>query len=215
MPIEKLCEECGSSYRIPPSRIATSRFCCIACANAARVVMPRGSYYKPRPGGMKCAICGDHFWALGVHVKHKHGICAKDYKSEFGMLLTSPLVHEEISQAIRESMKRRLNDPDYMTEVVDRCKENSKANKGMRLKSMRSEAAVELLSKRNKERNDKYLLSMADKVQEALNRTGFVSHVARELNMGAETIRGMAMRGLVSIPPMDRQRLVPFKKRAK
>lgn len=148
-------------------------------------------------------------------MKHKHGICAKDYKAEFGMLLTSPLVHEEISQAIRESAKRRLDDPDYMAEVVERCKENSKANKGMRLESMRSEAAIELLVKRNKERNDKYLLSMAEKVQEALNRTGFMSHVARELNMGVETIRGMAKRGLVSIPPMDRQRLVPFKKRAK
>ena len=39
MPVTKLCEECGASYRIPPSRAATSRFCCIACANAARVVL--------------------------------------------------------------------------------------------------------------------------------------------------------------------------------
>ena len=88
MPVAKVCDECGSSYRVPPSRAATSRFCCIACANAAKVVTPRRSYYKPRPGGLKCAICGEEFWALGVHVKHKHGICAKDYKTEYGHLLS-------------------------------------------------------------------------------------------------------------------------------
>jgi hypothetical protein len=177
--------------------------------------MPRKSYYKPRPGGLKCAICGDHFWALGVHVKHKHGICAKDYKAEYGLLLTSPLVHPEISEAISASAKRRLSDPDYRDEIAERCKENSKANQGKRGQSMHSPAAVESVALRNKSRNDKYLSSMAAKVQEALYRTGFVSHVARELHMGAQTIRGMAKRGLVSIPQMDRKRLVPLKKRAK
>ncbi len=214
MPVTKLCEECGSSYRIPPSRAATSRFCCIACANAAKVVTPRRSYYKPRPGGLKCAICGGEFWALGVHVKHKHGICAKDYKTEYGLLLTQPLVHQEISESLRDSMQRRLTDPEYKAEVTERCQENAKSNKGKRVESSPSPAAAELLALRNKARNEKYLGSMADKVQEALDRTGFISHAARELQMGPQTIRAMAQRGLVVIPPLDRKRLVPFKKRA-
>ena len=213
MPVAKVCDECGSSYRVPPSRAATSRFCCIACANAAKVVTPRRSYYKPRPGGLKCAICGGEFWALGVHVKHKHGICAKDYKAEYGLLLTRPLVHPEISEALRDSAKRRLLDPDYHAEVTERCKENSEANKGKNGCVMKSSAASDLVAQRNKERNDQYLKSIASKVQEALDRTGFVSHVARELHVGAQTIRGMAQRGLVSIPVSDRRRLVPFKKR--
>ena len=199
MPVTKLCEECGSSYRIPPSRAATSRFCCIACANAAKVVTPRRSYYKPRPGGLKCAICGGEFWALGVHVKHKHGICAKDYKTEYGHLLSKPLVHSEISAALSDSAKRRLLDPDYKREVVERCKGNAEANKS-KPGHKSSEAARDLLRLRNTARNEEYLQSIAARVQASLDKTGFLSRTARELGMAFSTVSGMAKRGLVTTP---------------
>lgn len=198
MPIEKLCEECGTSYRIPPSRASTSRFCCIACANAARVVTPRRSYYKPKPGGLRCAICGDCFWALGVHVKHKHGICAKDYKAEYGMLLTTPLVHAELSEEISSSIRLRLADPEYKAEVTELCLENAKKNKGKKAPGL-SQAASELLAQRNRARNDDYLKSRAAEVQAVLDRVGFVAVAARELSMAITTINGMAERGLVSV----------------
>jgi len=198
MPIEKVCEECGASYRVPPSRASTSRFCCIACANVAKVVTPRRSYYTPRPGGLRCAICGQCFWALGVHVKHKHGICAKDYKAEFGMLMSSPLVHSELSEAISQSARIRLSDPAYKAEVSERCIENSQKNKGKK-RTGTSQAASELLAQRNKSRNEAYLHSRVAEVQEALDRIGYVAHVARELGMGIATINGMAARGLVFI----------------
>lgn len=198
MPIEKVCEECGTGYRVPPSRASTSRFCCIACANVAKVVTPRRSYYTPRPGGLRCAICGECFWALGVHVKHKHGICAKDYKAEFGLLMTTPLVHSEISEALSSSQRIRLADPEYKSEVTERCQENSQKNKGKKAPGT-SQAARELLIQRNKNRNETYLRSKAAQVQEALDKVGFVSHAAKELGMGISTINGMALRGLVTI----------------
>lgn len=198
MPITKVCEECSKEYRIPPSRAATSRFCCIACANVARVVTPRRSYYKPKPGGMRCAICGKAFWALGVHVKHKHGICAKDYKAEYGMLMKTPLVHTEISEAISGSARRRLSDPEYKQEISELCRSNSQENIGKKRKGT-SQAAIELLAARNRDRNENYLKSRAAEVQEALNRLGFVALAARELHMGAATIQKMATRGLVSV----------------
>ena len=199
MPIAKICEECGVSYRIPPSRASTSRFCCIACANAAKVVTPRKSYYKPRPGGLKCAICGDHFWALGVHVKHKHGICAKDYKAEYGLLFTQPLVHQEISEALRDGMKRRLADPDYKAELTMRCKEIAEANKSKHGHGL-SEAGRDLLRSRNTARNEQYLQSKAACVQAVLDKTGFISRAAQELGMASATIKGMVRRGLVIVP---------------
>lgn len=200
MPVTKVCEECSKAYRIPPSRAATSRFCCIACANAAKVVIPRKSYYKPKPGGMRCAICGGEFWALGVHVKHKHGICAKDYKAQYGLLLTAPLVHEEVSEVISQAMRQRLLDPEYKREVSELCRENGKATKGKKQNQSPSPAASELVAQRNRERADKYLRSIADKVQEVLDRTGYIHHVRKELGVGRTTVKNMIRKGIVSMP---------------
>lgn len=206
MPVTKSCEQCGREYRIPPSRAKTSRFCCMACASAAKVIPIRKPTYKPRPGGLKCAICGEEFWALGVHVKHKHGICAKDYKTEYGHLLSKPLVHSEISAALSDSAKRRLLDPDYKREVVERCKGNAEANKS-KPGHRSSEAAKELLRLRNTARNEEYLQSIAARVQASLDKTGFISRTARELGVAFSTVSGMAKRGLVTVPK-GRNRLV-------
>ncbi len=207
MPVTKSCEQCGREYRIPPSRAKTSRFCCMACASAAKVIPIRKPTYKPKPGGLECEICGKHYWALGVHVKHKHGISAKDYKAEYGHLLSRPLVHSEISEALRDSAKRRLVDQDYKRELVDLCKKNAEAGKSKPGRDSLSDAGRELLRLRNTARNEEYLQSIAARVQASLDKTGFLSRTARELGMAFSTVSGMAKRGLVTVPK-GRNRLV-------
>lgn len=203
MPVTKSCEQCGREYRVPPSRVKTSRFCCMACASAAKVIPIRKPTYKPKPGGLKCEICGEHYWALGVHVKHKHGISASEYKAEYGLLMKTPLSHAEICEAASVSIKKRLEDPEYRAESAERCRENGRANKGKSIE-FNSPASSAAVAQRNRERNDRYLQARAKEVQKALEATGSIGNAAKSLRMARATVKRMLSRGLASIPAQRR-----------
>lgn len=201
MPVAKSCEHCGASYRVPPSRAESARFCTIACSSAAKVHTPRrGSYYKPRPGGLECMICKGKYWALGVHVKHKHGISASDYKREFGLLASTPLVHEEISEAAKASIHRQLSNPDRREEMRQICIKNA----GQKYASgggWMGSAGKAKITESNRRRNDAYLLSVKDKVQKYIDEEWVSYKKARQdLKMSHATIKKMILLGLVKAP---------------
>ena len=59
---------------------------------------------------MKCEICGRDYVALGVHIKVKHKVEPDDYRDEFGILRTTPLVDADLSEHLSKAAKSRLTD---------------------------------------------------------------------------------------------------------
>ena len=146
---------------------------------------------------MKCMICGRHFVALGVHLRRKHAVSPDDYRDEFGMLRTAPLVDEELSAQLRSSALGRLKDAEYLDEVQRRCRENAQRNTGKPHPGM-SKAGRENLSERNADANKAYLLAKSGEagahlkssvvMLDAMRATGS----ARNTVMKAASIAGVA-----------------------
>lgn len=140
---------------------------------------------------MKCELCGRQYIALGVHIRHKHGIAPNDYRDEFGILRTTPLVDEDLSANMRFHAFRRLQDGDYKAEVQERCRKNTEANRGRALSEM-TRAGKAALAKRNKDANDKYLRSKAPMVAKVLREKKTLRDVAKELGCGHIAAKKMA-----------------------
>ena len=65
MPVEKVCESCGTKFRVPPSKAESVRFCCRECKTAAgRLVLT-------------CSACGEVF----ERVKSSQARSSADYCS--------------------------------------------------------------------------------------------------------------------------------------
>ena len=106
---------------------------------------------------MKCNICGREYIALGVHVRHKHQTDPDDYRDEFGILRTTPLVDEELSEIIRALAKNRMKDEDYKSEMTEKCKKNGASRKGKKGYGMTPQGKA-ALSERNS-KNVKYTVT--------------------------------------------------------
>ncbi len=106
---------------------------------------------------MKCRICGREYIALGVHVRRRHQIDPDDYRDEFGILRTAPLVDDELSEIISVSAKDRMKDDDYKAEMIEKCKKNGAARKGKKGYGM-TKQGKDALSKRNSQ-NVKYTVT--------------------------------------------------------
>ena len=129
---------------------------------------------------MKCELCGRQYIALGVHLRHKHAVDPDDYREEFGILRTAPLVDEDLSAHLSAGAKRRLQDGDYKAEVQARCRANANANKGKPAPGM-TRAGKAALAKRNSEANAEYLKQQAPKVASVLREKKTMLDVRREL----------------------------------
>ena len=79
---------------------------------------------------MKCLLCNKNYINLGVHLRHKHQVDPNDYKEEFGILKTTPLVDKELSEHMSKKAKLRLLDDDYREEITQRCLKIAKNNIG-------------------------------------------------------------------------------------
>ena len=132
---------------------------------------------------MKCQLCGGEYIALGVHLRHKHAVDPDDYREDFGILRTTPLVDENLSSHLSDCLKRRLQDDDYKAEVQARCRVNAAANKGKASPGM-TRAGKAALAKRNTEANAEYLNQQASMVAEVLREKGTMLDVRKATGTG-------------------------------
>jgi hypothetical protein len=140
---------------------------------------------------MKCEICGKQYIALGVHIRHKHGVDPDDYRDTYGLMRTAPLVDKDLSDQIRASAKRRLQDDEYKAEVQNRCRKNAEANKGKPGPRM-SQAAKAKLAKRNSENNEKYIREKSSLVANVLMEKKTMRDVRLALGVGPNAAQKMA-----------------------
>ena len=140
---------------------------------------------------MKCELCGRQYIALGVHLRHKHHVDPDDYREEFGILRTTPLVDEELSEHLSAGAKRRMEDQDYKAEFQAICRKNAEANKGKSAPGM-TRAGKAALAKRNTEANAEYLKSRAAEVAKILSEKKTMRDVAKALGVGPKAGKKMA-----------------------
>jgi len=143
---------------------------------------------------MRCLLCGKDYIALGVHLRHKHAVDPDDYRDEFGILRTTPLVDDDLSTHLSAAAHRRLEDPDHREEVAQRCRENAAANKGMPGPGM-TRAGKAALAKRNAENNVAYLKSRAPKVAAILREKKTLLDVRRAIGMNPKAVKAVVKMG--------------------
>jgi hypothetical protein len=61
-------------------------------------------------GKVQCALCDRWYRALPTHLRHADELDADQYRRLFGLRAQRPLVATEVSEALRSSIKRRLQD---------------------------------------------------------------------------------------------------------
>lgn len=140
---------------------------------------------------MKCELCGRQYIALGVHLRHKHAVDPDEYREEFGILRTTPLVDEDLSAHLSIQAKRRMLDDEYKAEVTERCKDNAAANKGRPSPAM-TRAGKAALAKRNTEANAEYLLTQAPIVGAVLRHKKTLLDVQRALGTSRAVTKKIA-----------------------
>ena len=143
---------------------------------------------------MKCELCGRDYAALGVHLRRKHAVDPDDYRDDFGILRTTPLVDEDLSARFRAGAVRRLQDEEYRKELQEQIRKVIAANKGAPHPGM-SRAGKAALAKRNTEAASNYRRERADKVAEILRDKKTMLDVRRELGMGREAVKKIVAEG--------------------
>jgi len=152
---------------------------------------------------MKCEICGKQYVALGVHLRHKHQVDPDDYRDEHGILRTTPLVDEDLSNHLSACAKNRLHDDDYLSEMQSQCRTNAESKRGRTGPGM-TRAGKAALAKRNTEANEKYLRSeKAQMVAELLRKNQTMFDVWKTLGVGPTAAKKMAFLEGVDYSPSD------------
>jgi hypothetical protein len=147
---------------------------------------------------MKCLVCGAEYINVGVHAKRKHGLTADEYRLEFELLLTQPLIDEELSAHLRKAALRRLDDPEYKDVVSARMAAIATASKGTNKSTVVTKARTEAHAARNTRQNTEYLKSRAAEVQAVIDQGNTILDVRRQLGMGADAVKRMMSLGLVT-----------------
>lgn len=145
---------------------------------------------------MKCQICGREYIALGVHVVVKHGVSTEDYRREFGLMKTTPLVDVDLSQHLSKMAKITFfaRSADEKDEIRDRCKKNTK----LRSYAEMSDAAKSALASRNQTRNVAYLTDKAEEVTAIIEREKSVASVYKNIGMSRNAVIRMKALGLIN-----------------
>ena len=138
---------------------------------------------------MKCLICGGEYVNLGVHAKHKHGLLADEYRLEFGLLMTQPLVDAELSEHLSRMARIGIAaSPGRKADLARRCRENAALALGGKLDSRFTEASRAAIAKSNVRRNDDYIRKIAPGVKMILATQKTKLDVTRLLGVGAGAI---------------------------
>ena len=143
---------------------------------------------------MECLLCGKNYINLGVHLRHKHHADPADYKEQFGMMKTTPLVDVELSEHISKSAKRRLLDPDWLAETTARCKENAAKNIG-KPPAEYSQAGRDKVADRNRKTHAQRLDKLAPVVAEILRTKKTILDVRRDIGMGSNAVMKIVKMG--------------------
>ena len=143
---------------------------------------------------MKCLWCGKNYINLGVHLRHKHHVDPANYKEEFGMMKTMPLVDADLSEHMSKAMKRRLLDVDYLAETIARCKENAVKNIG-KPPAKQSLAGKAKVSERNRKVHANRLNKLAPVVAEILAKKKTLIDVRRAIGMGPNAVKKIVNMG--------------------
>lgn len=143
---------------------------------------------------MKCELCGRQYVALGVHLRHGHQVDPDDYREEYGLLKSEPLVDSDLSEHLSRTAKERLeSDPEYAVELKERCRALSAT--GVATKAVLSTEGRRRLGERNKSRNDAYLRSKGPAVAAALNQEKTLRGVCDSLKMSSATVQKIVASG--------------------
>jgi len=143
---------------------------------------------------VKCELCGKQYVALGVHVRRKHGVSTEEYREDFGLLKTMPLLDEDMSRHLSMAAKRRLMDAEYKSELQSQCRGLAAKNVGKDGPVM-SQAGRELLAKRNTYRNIEYLKGNSKQVAKILAEKKTILDVRRDIGMGAAAVKRILAMG--------------------
>ena len=146
---------------------------------------------------MECLLCNKNYINLGVHLRHKHHVDPADYKEEFGMMKTTPLVDADLSEHISKSAKRRLLDPDWLAETTERCKENAAKNIGKPAAEY-SQAGKDKVAERNRKNHADRLNKLAPIVEKILREKKTLLDVRREIGMGSNAVMKIVKMGKAS-----------------
>ena len=77
------------------------------CAFKGRKIKSKAELEKYLSGeSIQCLICGDYFSSVGAHVFNKHGVTAKDYKSEFGIPQKTGIVVKSLKKTLRDNWSK-------------------------------------------------------------------------------------------------------------
>ncbi len=146
---------------------------------------------------MECLVCGRNYKNVGVHAKHKHGLTADEYRAEFGLMKTAPLVDAELSRHLSTMAKIGFaaKDEGDKQAVRERCRENNALSAASpRDMSVAGRAA---LGARNAARNSQYLEGRAEVVRPALVGLKTALDVRKAIGGGHSAIVNMRERGLI------------------
>ncbi len=132
---------------------------------------------------MKCLVCGLSYINVGVHAKHKHGLTADEYRFEFGLKMSTPLVDNELSERLSKSMIARLKDDAYLKEQQHKCKENASKNIGRKWKNDLTHDARTALVESHKRRNDAYLESKRKEVEAIYQEKRTLIDIRKQIGM--------------------------------
>lgn len=144
---------------------------------------------------MKCELCGKDYIALGVHLRHKHQVAPADYREEYGLMKTTPLVSDDLSKQLSAGAKARLLDPDYLLETQERCRANAKLTKPP---FEMSEAGKQRLANVNMDNNRQYLKGKASPVANIIANEKTAVDVRRRIGMGANAVKAITAMGLAA-----------------
>lgn len=142
---------------------------------------------------MKCLVCGKNYIAVGVHAKHKHGLTANEYRREFGLKLSQPLVDTDLSEHLSRMQRNLLRvDPERKSRCVERCLEN--AAKCIGTSTPRPDLPTisrSCIAGSNTRRKLAYYEEKKDEVARAYLIHGSVHHARASIGMSGTTMKAI------------------------
>lgn len=152
---------------------------------------------------MQCKICNKNYRNLGVHVQKKHMPC-DDYKREFNIPLTTPLMDADLRELFSVSASQRLENPAWREQCMSACAANSKAVKGKKLGPRDlPPASKKHLIEMNKKTGESYRQHMAPIVRVDYMAGLTPMEIHRKHGVCGQTLRDWVRAGL--LPARRRQ----------
>lgn len=153
---------------------------------------------------MKCIVCGRDYVNVGVHAKRRHGLTADEYRVEFGLLMTAPLVDKALSEHLSRMAKIGMKaDPSRKEMLAERCRTNAAAALGKKIDSRFTTASKQRIAESNARRNDAYLERVSSVVNATIRSGGTSIDVRRMHGVSHAVVKKLHARGVVQYSVND------------